>query len=124
MYFNEEQNSYKKWIEVRSLNEFVEELQQHYDQETNNTKEKMFYQKLLTKYGQKLDKVQKKEKIQREQEELRICQEKIKKGRLYRKQELLNKEYDEIPLLTKNEIDNFRDSFWEEYKSIGMSTRN
>ncbi|MED3614055.1 competence protein CoiA family protein [Bacillus wiedmannii] len=78
MYFNEEQNSYKKWIEGRNLNEFVEELQQHYEQETNNTKEKIFYQKLLTKYGQKLDKVQKKEKIQREQEKLRIRQEKIK----------------------------------------------
>ncbi|EJP82959.1 hypothetical protein BTT_59360 (plasmid) [Bacillus thuringiensis serovar morrisoni str. 4AA1] len=135
MYFNEEQNSYKKWIEGRSLNEFVEELQQHYEQETNNIKEKMFYQKLLSKYGQKLDKVQKKEKIQRGQEELRIRQEKIKKEeeerkriqlqkeQLYRKQELLNKDYDEIPLLTKNEIDNFRDRFWEEYKSIPKKER-
>ncbi|MEE3950055.1 competence protein CoiA family protein [Bacillus wiedmannii] len=135
MYFNEEQNSYKKWIEGRNLNEFVEELQQHYEQETNNTKEKIFYQELLTKYGQKLDKVQKKEKIQREQEKLRIRQEKIKKEeeerkriqlqkeQLYRKQELLNKDYDEIPLLTKKEIDNLRDRFWEEYKSIPKKER-
>ncbi|TKI12370.1 hypothetical protein FC696_13180 [Bacillus wiedmannii] len=135
MYFNEEQDSYKKWIEGRSLNEFVEELQQHYEQETNNTKEKIFYQKLLTKYGQKLDKVQKKEKIQREQEELRIRQEKIKKEeeerkriqlqkeQLYRKQELLNKDYGEIPHLTKNEIDNFRSRFWEEYKCIPKKER-
>ncbi|KXH80131.1 MULTISPECIES: competence protein CoiA family protein [Bacillus] len=135
IYFIEEQNRYKKWIESRSLNEFVEELQQHYEQETNNTKEKIFYQKLLAKYGQKLDKVQKKEKIQREQEELRIHQEKIKKEeeeqkriqlqkeQLYRKQELLNKDYDEIPLLTKNEIDNFRNRFWEEYKCIPKKER-
>lgn len=135
MYFNEEQNRYKKWIEGKNLIEFVEELQQHYEQETNNTKEKIFYQKLLTKYGQKLDKVQKKEKIQREQEELRIRQEKIKKEeeerkriqlqkeQLYRKQELLNKDYDDIPLLTKNEIDNFRNRFWEEYKCIPKKER-
>lgn len=62
IYFNNEQNRYKNWIESRSLIEFVEELQQHYEQETNNTKEKMCYQKLLAKYGQKLDKVQKKKK--------------------------------------------------------------
>ncbi len=98
-------------------------------------RKKIFYQKLLTKYGQKLDKVQKKEKIQREQEELRIRQEKIKKEeeerkriqlqkeQLYRKQELLNKDYDDIPLLTKNEIDNFRNRFWEEYKCIPKKER-
>ncbi|MRC18766.1 hypothetical protein GH866_24595 [Bacillus thuringiensis] len=135
MYFNEEQNRYKKWIEGRNSIEFVEELQQHYEQVTNNTSEKIFYKGLLDKYGQKLDKVQKKEKIQREQEELRIRQEKIKKEKeerkriqlqkeqLYRKQELLNKDYDEIPLLTKNEIDNFRDRFWEEYKNIPKKER-
>ncbi|WP_242476489.1 hypothetical protein [Bacillus cereus] len=135
MYFNEEQNRYKKWIEGKNLIEFVEELQQHYEQETNNTKEKMFYQKLWAKYGQMLDKVQKKEKIQRGQEELRIRQEKIKKEeeerkriqlqkeQLYRKQELLNKDYYEIPLLTKNEIDNFRNKFWEEYKCIPKKER-
>ncbi|KAA0780799.1 hypothetical protein [Bacillus sp. BPN334] len=135
MYFNEEQNRYKKWIEGRNLIEFVEELQQHYEQVTNNTSEKMFYKGLLNKYEQKLDKVQKKEKIQREQEELRIRQEKIKKEekerkriqlqkeQLYRKQELLNRDYDEIPLLTKNEIDNFRNRFWEEYKCIPKKER-
>ncbi|HFJ9467085.1 TPA: hypothetical protein ACGW7V_006540, partial [Bacillus cereus] len=135
IYFNEEQNRYKKWIESRSLNEFVEELQQHYEQETNITKEKNFYQKLLAKYGQKLDKVQKKEKIQREQEEKRIRQEKLKKEeeereriqlekeQLYREQELLNKDYDEIPHLTKNEIDDFRNRFWEEYVCIPKKER-
>ncbi|MGR5914518.1 hypothetical protein ACT7DA_20565 [Bacillus pacificus] len=59
MYFTEEQNRYKKWIEGRNLIEFVEELQQHYEQVTNHTSEKMFYKGLLDKYGQKLDKVQK-----------------------------------------------------------------
>ncbi|MGH1326519.1 competence protein CoiA family protein [Bacillus pretiosus] len=62
MYFNEEQNRYKKWIEGRNLIEFVEELQQHYEQVTNNTSEKMFYKGLLDKYGQKLDKVQAKKR--------------------------------------------------------------
>ncbi|MGN4740582.1 hypothetical protein [Bacillus cereus group sp. MYBK227-1] len=135
MYFTEEQNRYKKWIEGRNLIEFVEELQQHYEQVTNNTSEKMFYKRLLDKYGQKLDKVQKKEKIQREQEELRIDQEKIKKEeeerkriqlqkeQLYRKQELLNKDYDEIPHLTGNEIDDFRNRFWEEYVGIPKKER-
>ncbi|MGR5911281.1 hypothetical protein ACT7C4_29065 [Bacillus pacificus] len=52
----------KKWIEGRNLIEFVEELQQHYEQVTNHTSEKMFYKGLLDKYGQKLDKVQKKRK--------------------------------------------------------------
>ncbi|MED2217344.1 hypothetical protein P4V91_30670, partial [Bacillus thuringiensis] len=114
---------------------FVEELQQHYEQVTNNTSEKMFYKGLLDKYGQELDKVQKKEKIQREQEELRIRQEKIKKEeeerkriqlqkeQLYRKQELLNKDHDEIPHLTGNEIDDFRNRFWEEYVGIPKKER-
>lgn len=135
MYFNNEQNRYKNWIEDRSLIEFVEELQQHYEQVTNNTKEKIFYKKLLSKYGQKLDKVQKKEKIQRENEELRIRQEKIKKEeeerkriqlqkeQLYRKQELLNKDYCEIPNLTEHEINNYRIRFWEEYKCIPKNER-
>ncbi|MCU0097516.1 hypothetical protein N7917_29865 [Bacillus sp. OR9] len=59
IYFNKEQNRYKNWIESRSLIEFVDELQQHYEQVTNNTTEKMFYKELLDKYEQKLDKVQK-----------------------------------------------------------------
>ncbi|MGR5878787.1 hypothetical protein ACT7DO_00915 [Bacillus pacificus] len=79
--------------------------------------------------------MQKKEKIQREQEELRIDQEKIKKEeeerkriqlqkeQLYRKQELLNKDYDEIPHLTGNEIDDFRNRFWEEYVGIPKKER-
>ncbi|QWH64104.1 hypothetical protein EXW39_28900 (plasmid) [Bacillus mycoides] len=135
MYFNKEQNRYKNWIESRSLIEFVAELQQHYEQVTNNTTQKMFYKELLDKYGQKLDKVQKKEKIQREQEELRIRQEKIKKEeeerkhirlqkeQLYKKQELLNKDYYEIPHLTENEIDDFRNRFWEEYICIPKKER-
>ncbi|MGX5581652.1 competence protein CoiA family protein [Bacillus cereus] len=135
MYFTEEQNRYKKWIEGRNLIEFIGELQQHYEQVTNNISEKMFYKGLLDKYGQKLDKVQKKEEIQREQEELRIDQEKIKKEeeerkriqlqkeQLYRKQELLNKDYDEIPHLTGNEIDDFRNRFWEEYVGIPKKER-
>lgn len=130
IYFNKEQNRYKNWIESRGLIELVEEFEQHYEQVTDNTTEKIFYKELLEKYGQKLDKVQKKEKIQKEQEEKRIRQEKLKKEeeerkriqlekeQLYRKQELLNKDYDEIPLLTKNEIDDFRNRFWEEYKCI------
>ncbi|MGR9632890.1 hypothetical protein ACU82A_01395 [Bacillus cereus] len=62
IYFNKEQNRYKNWIESGSLIEFVEELEQHYEQVTNNTSEKMFYKGLLDKYGQKLDKLQKKKK--------------------------------------------------------------
>ena len=116
IYFNKEQNRYKNWIESRNLIELVEELERHYEQVTNNTSEKMFYKGLLDKYGQKLDKVQKKEKIKMEQEEKRIRQENLKKEeeererlqlekeQLYRKQELLNKDYDEIPHLTGNEI--------------------
>ncbi|ARJ25287.1 hypothetical protein B7492_29730 (plasmid) [Bacillus mycoides] len=135
MYFNKEQNRYKNWIESRSLIEFVAELQQHYEQVTKNTTQKVFYKELLDKYGQKLDKVQKKEKIQREQEELRIRQEKIKKEeeerkhirlqkeQLYKKQELLNKDYYEIPHLTENEIDDFRNQFWEEYICIPKKER-
>ena len=75
MYFNGEQNTYKNWIKGRNLREFAEELQQHYEQETNNPNEKSFYQRLLIKYGQKLDEIQKR-KIQREQEEQRIHREK------------------------------------------------
>ena len=75
MYFNGEQNIYKNWIKGRNLREFAEELQQHYEQETNNPNEKSFYQRLLIKYGQKLDEIQKR-KIQREQEEQRIHREK------------------------------------------------
>lgn len=135
IYFNKEQNRYKNWIESRGLIELVEEFEQHYEQVTDNTTEKIFYKELLEKYGQKLDKVQKKEKIQKEQEEKRIRQEKFKKEeeerkriqlekeQLYRKQELLNKDYDEIPLLTKNEIDDFRNRFWEEYKCIPKKER-
>ena len=41
------------------MREFAEELQQHYEQETNNPNEKSFYQRLLIKYGQKLDEIQK-----------------------------------------------------------------
>ncbi|EOO70349.1 hypothetical protein IIC_04791 [Bacillus cereus VD021] len=135
MYFNKEQNRYKNWIESRSLIEFVEELQQHYEQVTNDTTEKMFYKELLAKYGQKLDKVQIKEKIQREQEELRIRQEKIKKEeeerqriqiqkeQLYRKKELLNKEYHEISDLSQEEVDVFRNKFWEEYICISKEER-
>ena len=59
MYFNGEQNTYKNWIKGRNLREFAEELQQHYEQETNNPNEKSFYQRLLIKYGQKLDEIQK-----------------------------------------------------------------
>ncbi|WP_001032975.1 hypothetical protein [Bacillus cereus] len=135
MYFNGEQNTYKNWIKGRNLREFAEELQQHYEQETNNPNEKSFYQRLLIKYGQKLDEIQKKEKIQREQEEQRIHREKIKKEeeeqkriqsqkeQLYKKQEILNKDYCEIPYLTKKEIDDFRISFWEEYKCISKKER-
>lgn len=135
IYFNNEQNRYKKWIEGRNLIEFVEELQQHYELVTNNTSEKMFYKGLLDKYGQKLDEVQLKEKIQREKEELRIRQEKIKKEeeerqrikmqkeQLYRKQELLNKEYHEISKLTKEEVNDFRNKFWEEYIGIPRKER-
>ncbi|ACO25668.1 competence protein CoiA (plasmid) [Bacillus cereus] len=65
IYFNKEQNRYKNWIESRSLSEFVEELGQHYEQITNNTSEKTFYKELLDKYGQELDKVQKKKKYKR-----------------------------------------------------------
>ncbi|WP_396022774.1 competence protein CoiA family protein [Bacillus cereus group sp. BfR-BA-01346] len=62
IYFNKEQNRYKNWIESRNLIELVEELERHYEQVTNNTSEKMFYKGLWDKYGQKLDKVQKKKK--------------------------------------------------------------
>ncbi|MDR4983626.1 hypothetical protein CN491_10825 [Bacillus cereus] len=135
IYFNKEQNTYKGWIEDRNLSEFVEELQQHYEQVANSAKEKMFYQKLLSKYGKKLEKLQKREKIQREQEEQRIRQEKIKKEeeeqkriqlqkeQLYRKQNLLNKDYHEIPYLTKKEINDFRSRFWEAYKCIPKKER-
>ncbi|MGX5434950.1 competence protein CoiA family protein [Bacillus toyonensis] len=135
IYFNNEKNSYKNWIESRRLTELVEELQQQYEQVENTVEEKMFYKDLLANYEQKLDKVLNIEKIQRKQEELLFRQEKrkkeeeeqtrnqLQKEQLYTKQELLNKDYYEILHLTEDEINDFRMRFWEEYKCIQKKER-
>ncbi|EOQ22693.1 MULTISPECIES: hypothetical protein [Bacillus cereus group] len=97
--------------------------------------ETQFYKELLDKYEQKLERKLKIEELQRQQEELCIQKERIRKNeeerirvqlekeKLYKKQELLNKEHYELPHFTKEEIEAFQDKFWDEYRCIDKEER-